>query len=180
MPDPHPWLARFAARHPDKVKTFTPPEIIPSPTAPPIVAEALAQAAPFARPDETLAAAVNRFYPRRKNYGDRYQNGVKPGEAKLAQFREVLRLRGTPPLYAQEGKGHDAIAHVKLFDPCGSWTWYLTEWDGTDEAFGLTCGHEKELGYVSLPELATVRGRLGIGIEIDMHWKPRPLNDCHD
>lgn len=163
--NPHPWRHRLNFQQPAMPVALLEP---PPPDMP----------AAFARPDETLASAIDRYYPRRKGYGWRYQNGVKPGEAKLAQFREVLRLRGTPPLYSQDGKGRDAIAQVKLFDPCGSWRWFISEWDGTDEAFGLICGHEEELGYICLPELALVPGRFRIGIEIDMHWTPRPLREC--
>lgn len=107
-----------------------------------------------------------------------YQNGVKPGAQKLGQFQECLKLRGVPAVGSQEGKGSETIAHVKIFDPCGSWTWYLCEWDGKLEAYGLVDGHEKELGYVNLAELATERGRMGIGMELDMHWKPRTLKAC--
>jgi hypothetical protein len=123
-------------------------------------------------------------------YGDTYQNNVRPGAAKLAQFVEVLRLSGIPALYGQEEGGENTrlndrspIAYVKLFDPSGSWTWYLTEFserapDGTlNLAFGLVNGHEAELGYIDLAELANAQGRLGIGIEIDMHFRPTSLGD---
>jgi hypothetical protein len=101
------------------------------------------------------------------------QNGVGPGLRKLEQFRTALRIRGTPPLYSQEGKGDDATIYVKLFDPCGSATWYLLEWDGDSEAFGWVEGlGSDEYGYISLEELANVRGRLGIGIEIDTSFRP--------
>jgi len=115
-------------------------------------------------PTETLERHIN-------------QSGVRPGPKKLAQFKEALRLRATPPLYAQEDKGDEAIAHVKLFNPCGAWTWYLTEWDGEDEAFGLVYGDVCEFGYISLADLASVRGALGIGIEIDVFFKPKPLRE---
>jgi len=105
------------------------------------------------------------------------QNGVLPGPRKLAQFKEALTLRGTPPLYSQDEKGEEAVAHIKIFDPCGSWTWYLTEWDCEDEAFGLVFGDFRELGYVSLAELASIQGALGIGLEIDVFFKPRPLRE---
>ena len=112
-------------------------------------------------------------------YGDTYQNGVKPGPKKLAQFREILELTGTPKLYGQEGKGDEALVHVKLFDPTGSWTWFITEFDPAENtAFGLVNGHEAEVGYIDLNELANARGRLGIGIEIDMHFKPQTLAAC--
>jgi hypothetical protein len=119
-------------------------------------------------------------------YGDTYQNGVKPGAKKLAQFREVLELTGTPKLYAQEGLGDEAIVHVKLFDPCGNWTWFITEFSETapdgykNLAFGLVNGHECEAGYIDLGELSTVKGRMGIGIEIDMHFKPQTLAACRE
>jgi hypothetical protein len=85
-------------------------------------------------------------------------------------IRKVL-----PVLYAQEKKGMDAIAFVKFFDPCGSWTWYATEFDGQDVFFGLVVGHEKELGYFSLTELQNVKNKWGLGIERDLHWTPKTL-----
>ena len=62
---------------------------------------------------------------------------------------------------------------VKLFTPDAQCTWLLTEIDeGTDLAFGLCdlglgC---PELGYVSLVELCTVRGKLGLPVERDLHF----------
>jgi Protein of unknown function (DUF2958) len=62
---------------------------------------------------------------------------------------------------------------VKLFTPDAQCTWLLTELDPDGGlAFGL-CDlglGEPELGYVSLAELATVRGKLGLPIERDMHF----------
>jgi hypothetical protein len=59
----------------------------------------------------------------------------------------------------------------------------LTELDPADgdTAFGL-CDlglSSPELGYVSLTELATVRGRLGLPVERDQHFTAdRPLSAC--
>jgi hypothetical protein len=66
---------------------------------------------------------------------------------------------------------------VKLFNPCGAATWLLTEIDPDDEtvAWGLCdlgMGFP-EFGTVSLTELAAYRGRLGLGIERDLHFKAR-------
>jgi hypothetical protein len=63
---------------------------------------------------------------------------------------------------------------VKLFTPDGGATWLLTEIDPDDQdrAFGLCdlgMGFP-ELGYVSLAELAGVRGPLGLVIERDLHF----------
>lgn len=82
-----------------------------------------------------------------------------------------------PPLYAQEKLGGKAIAHLKLFTPSSSWTWWATEFDGQDLFFGLVEGHEKELGYFSLSELESVKGPMGLGIERDLHWRPKTFEE---
>ena len=84
-------------------------------------------------------------------------------------------LNSIPKLGEQESLGENAIIHVKYFDPCGSWTWYVTEFDGEDTFFGLVHGHEKELGYFSLSELQSVRGQFGLGIERDLHFGRQKL-----
>ena len=62
---------------------------------------------------------------------------------------------------------------VKLFTPDAQCTWLLTELDPDGGlAFGL-CDlglGSPELGYVSLAELATVRGKLGLPVERDRHF----------
>jgi hypothetical protein len=60
---------------------------------------------------------------------------------------------------------------VKLFTPDAQCTWLLTELDngllfGLCD-LGLAC---PELGYVSLIELQSVRGKLGLPIERDLHF----------
>ena len=59
--------------------------------------------------------------------------------------------------------------------PDGNATWLLTELNpDIDLAFGL-CDlglGEPELGYVSLSELAAVRGPLGLPLERDLHFVP--------
>ena len=70
-------------------------------------------------------------------------------------------------------------AEVKLFNPTGIGTWYLSELDPeTNTAFGLCCLHEKELGYVSLDELTAYRGQMNLPIERDLWFKPTPLEEC--
>lgn len=66
---------------------------------------------------------------------------------------------------------------VKLFYPCGSATWLLTEIDPEDDDIawglcdlGMGCA---EYGTISLSELRGFRGALGLGIERDRHWQPR-------
>lgn len=115
------------------------------------------------------------------DYRDFDQTGLPPGERKLRMFQAALRARGTPALYTQDGRGDEATVYVKLFDPCGSATWFLLEWDGQEEAFGFVTGlAQDEYGYVPLRELAFVAGRLGIGIEIETSFLPTTLGRCRN
>ncbi len=82
-----------------------------------------------------------------------------------------------PPLYSTE-KDKDPTAVVKFFTPDSSWTWFATEFDGEDRFFGLVDGFDKELGYFSLSELASARGPLGLPIERDRWFSPKPLSEC--
>lgn len=90
------------------------------------------------------------------------------------ELREQL-----PKLYSQENEP-DAIAYVKFFDPCGSWTWYATEFDSEDTFFGLVKGFEEELGYFNLSELQEYRGASGIGIERDLQFQPTRLSQLRN
>jgi hypothetical protein len=70
---------------------------------------------------------------------------------------------------------------LKVFDPCGRGTWYITEYDGEDHAFGFCrspLGEDcDELGFLSLVELQAVRNRFGMGMERDIHWDPTTTLD---
>ena len=82
-----------------------------------------------------------------------------------------------PKLYEQESKGLNAIVYIKFFTPDSNWSWYATEFDGTDLFFGLVDGFERELGYFSLSELQSVKGPLGLKIERDLYFKPTKLKN---
>jgi len=75
----------------------------------------------------------------------------------------------------------DHVPVLKLFDPTGAATWLITEMDPEepDLLFGLCdlgMGFP-ELGSVSLAELESVKGRLGLGIERDLDFVGRfPLS----
>lgn len=80
--------------------------------------------------------------------------------------------------------GLDTIDHppvVKLFTPDANCTWLLSELDpeDTDIAFGL-CDlgfGTPEMGSVRLSEIASVRGRLGLPVERDLHFTAtKPLS----
>jgi len=82
------------------------------------------------------------------------------------RVRASAHLNGNPEL--------DFIPVVKLFTPDAACTWILTEVypDDPDLAFGLCdlgmgC---PELGDVRISELESVRGRLGLRVERDIHF----------
>ena len=91
-----------------------------------------------------------------------------------------------PVLYAQDGKGGNATVYVKYFAPDFSWTWYVLEGQsvlddsGVEvdfEFFGLVDGFEKELGCFRLNELQSLRDKLGLPLERDLYFSPKPLKE---
>ena len=116
------------------------------------------------------------------------QAGARSANHKVRGMKLLTKemRKKLPPLYAQESKGGHAVVHLKLFTPDGAFTWYLTEGSPIkDESgreadfhfFGLVDGLEKELGYVALSELESVRGPLGLAIERDLWWEPKTLEE---
>ena len=97
---------------------------------------------------------------------------------KLADLTQIIN--SIPVTGETDGQGFDATVHLHYF--LGGWDWYVTERDIGDngrkedpigpqhQAFGYVCGHEDELGYISIPELLT------LGAELDLHWAPKPLS----
>ena len=74
-------------------------------------------------------------------------------------------------------------AVVKLFNPTGIGTWYLSELDPVSNvAFGLADVHVKELGYIDLNELENFRGLMGLPIERDLYFpaNKKTLNECEE
>lgn len=79
------------------------------------------------------------------------------------------------------GEDIDPKPVVKLFTPDAGATWLITEADPADpdHLFGL-CDlglGEPELGYFSLAEIQSVRGKLGLPVERDLYFTARyPLS----
>lgn len=116
------------------------------------------------------------------------------------KFLTAENIAALPALYSQDGKGEAAIAHVKWFDPAGSWSWFATEanailkdgsevalrdvtdWEQVEDVlfFGLVDGFERELGNFTRNELMSVRRPFGLYIERDIHWTPRPLAEIQN
>lgn len=101
------------------------------------------------------------------------QSGITYGPKKLALMQEACRLMEVPTNNVDDdGNTISPLLRVKLFDPCGQFTWYIQDWDGHDICFGWVKGFEDEWGSFSLQELSEIKGPLGIGIEIDVYFTP--------
>ena len=88
-----------------------------------------------------------------------------------------------PDLYEQDGKGMEAIVYLKLFNPVGSQTWYVTELDKeTGQMFGyanLGDPQSAELGYLpTIKEFEQIDVGLGLGIERDKYFDEMTLSEA--
>jgi hypothetical protein len=87
-----------------------------------------------------------------------------------------IRASDHIPTFSQLADDDTDIAHVKLFALETSWSWYIASYDPDDRTcFGYVRGHESELGSFSMEELTQYRGRFGLPLERDIHYKPKTL-----
>ena len=101
--------------------------------------------------------------------------------------------KALPALYSQEANA-DPMVMCKFFTPDAGWTWYAIEGSPVDENgyfdtdkakvdflfFGLVSGLDIELGYFSLSELESVRGKFGLPVERDLHFQPTRLSEVKE
>lgn len=103
---------------------------------------------------------------------------------KLILASQMAQLVKNGRAVAETGDGSHLQPVVKIFNPQGSAKWLITEiMEDGDTLFGLCdLGQgSPELGYVSLRELTAVRGRLGLPLERDMHFKAtKPISAYAD
>ena len=78
-----------------------------------------------------------------------------------------------------QGSSFEQDVICKIFDPCGSWTWYIMNQDPEDPDYlwGIVKGFETESGSISKRELETVKTGFGLGLERDKFFKPRPASE---
>lgn len=93
---------------------------------------------------------------------------------KLLLSEHIDQLKHNGRLNAEHGD-LDPFPVVKLFTPDAGCTWLLTEIDPDHDDIawglcdlGLGCA---EYGTVSLSEIASLRGKLGLPVERDLHFK---------
>ena len=87
-------------------------------------------------------------------------------------------LRQKLPMIGSQDQNPDPTIIVKFFCPWNHWTWYAYEFDQKDIFFGYVKGDFDEFGTFSLFELESVAGPMGLKIERDIHFRPKPLSKC--
>jgi len=94
--------------------------------------------------------------------------------------KEISRMAQGQYSMGNELETQNVVA--KFFDPTSQWTWYLMNQDPDDPDYlwGIVRGFEVEIGSFSLSELQSGKGRLGIGIERDLYFKPRNAKEVYD
>jgi len=103
---------------------------------------------------------------------ERYQKESRKQKLMTNELRRLL-----PPLYSQENE-QDPTVYAKFFNPYGSGTWLITEFDGRDTMFGYVKGlGGDEWGYISLRELESLEKVPGLQqIERDAYFRPMPFS----
>ena len=77
--------------------------------------------------------------------------------------------------YCGDKQTKDIKIVMKLFNPTGAGTWYLYEKEDEDIYWcfvNLNDPQNAECGTISMNELMAFKGRFGLHIERDMHFKP--------
>jgi len=95
--------------------------------------------------------------------------------------KEFIELFKGRSLYSQE-EVKDPLVVAKLFDPYGSATWYLTEYNPKYKiAFGYVVDLVpgiRELGNISIEEIELLELAPGVPrIEQDLHFKQKTLSE---
>jgi hypothetical protein len=75
-------------------------------------------------------------------------------------------------------RASDPPVLVKLFNPTGTGTWWITGYDPeTRIATGAAHIHDFEVGDFWMGELVDFRGRFNLPLERDLGWSPKPLSE---
>ena len=86
-----------------------------------------------------------------------------------------------PELRSMENVENPEIV-LHYFNPCGSGDWYVLEGEKQENGDWLFFGYVKglgfdELGYFTLNELKSVQLPFGLGIERDLYWSVKTLDE---
>lgn len=85
------------------------------------------------------------------------------------------KLEEKIPSIEEAKKSNDPIVYVKYFHPLADWTWFAAGYSG-GHFWGLVDGDFVETGVFSLEEMKALK-MLGLGIERDLHFEPKPMSE---
>lgn len=86
-------------------------------------------------------------------------------------------LESIPKLYETEDVVNPTC-HIKLFTPDANFTWYIIEISiDKKHCYGYVESLDNELGYFSLDEIKELKGPLGLKVERDLSFTPKPLSE---
>lgn len=88
-------------------------------------------------------------------------------------------LRQRFEMIGQQSEDLNPIIITKFFDPMGSGTWYVSEYEAdTNICFGYVTGlGHNEWGYFSITELEAIERPFGMKIERDICFKESRFKD---
>jgi hypothetical protein len=116
------------------------------------------------------------------------QSGQSPNRKQLIPPDVAAQI----PALLSTAEESDPVAHVKLFQSGTGWTWYVAEYDGQNNCYGLVAGIEVEAGDFTISELeglyknldayGSVGHMLGKGViigpvERDTHFTPTRFSE---
>ena len=95
-----------------------------------------------------------------------------------------LLTKGLLERFAKVGRQEetaDPIVVAKFFNPTGAGTWYATEYDPEEKIFfgyvSIFGDWNDEWGSFSLEELESYQGKFGLGIERDIYFGEKKINE---
>lgn len=93
----------------------------------------------------------------------------------IRDLRKVL-----PPIMSTDHQELGAKARVKLVHPVSKWIWYLVEFDGERQFFGVVVGSCTELCTFYWSDLMAHENTYGAAFEIDANFSPRTIRELED
>jgi Protein of unknown function (DUF2958) len=91
-------------------------------------------------------------------------------------------ILGKLPPVGSQSESADPMFWVKFFTPDAGWTWFAAECEREESGdflfWGYVIGVESEWGSFRLSELQSVRGHLGLPVERDLHFTPKPFSQA--
>lgn len=95
-------------------------------------------------------------------------------------YMKLLTKEVLNKLEKNNSESDDPLCVVRFFNPSGAGTWYAISYDTANKLFfgyvSIFGDYNDELGYFSLDEIESFKGRYGQKIERDRFYSPEKLS----